>query len=33
MFANATIGNYTLQANSPALGMGFTTGAVPLTAQ
>jgi len=30
MFANAASGNYALQANSPALGMGFTTSAVPL---
>jgi hypothetical protein len=30
MFTNAQTGDYTLQPNSPALGMGFTTSGVPL---
>jgi parallel beta-helix repeat protein len=30
MFANAVIGDYALQANSPALGLGFSTSATPL---
>jgi hypothetical protein len=30
MFTNAQAGDYTLQANSPALAVGFTTAGVPL---
>jgi hypothetical protein len=30
MFTNAQAGDYTLQPNSPAVAMGFTTTGVPL---
>ena len=30
LFTDATVGNYTLQGNSPAYAVGFTTNGVPL---